>query len=150
MAGRYEDYLKAIYELSRDKGYTKVKEIANIMGVKPPSVTEMLRKLSSMNYIYYEKRLFVRLTDKGEREALRIIKRHKMLIKFLITLGVSEEVARRDACIIEHTLHPDSVKQLNKFVEFIETSPKKEPRWLQHFREFCEKNVHPCKIGNEN
>ncbi len=148
MVSRYEDYLKVIYELSRDKGYARVKEIANALKVKPPSVTEMLKKLASEGLVHYEKRLFVRLTEKGEKEALKVIERHETLVKFLVTIGVPEEIARRDACVIEHSLHPYTVKQLKNFVRFVEFSPRKEPRWLLHFKEFCEKGSHPCRFEN--
>ncbi|WP_456478821.1 metal-dependent transcriptional regulator [Geoglobus ahangari] len=141
---RHEDYIRAIYELSREKGYTRVKEISSELGVKPSSVTEMLKKLSDMGYVLYVKRLFVRLTDKGQQEAERIIERHKTLVKFLRVIGVPEDVALKDACVIEHTLHPVTVRQLKNFVKFIENSPRGEPIWLSHFWEFCETGNHSC------
>ena len=147
MANRYEDYLKTIYEFCKEKGYTRVKEIAEAMKVKPSSVTEMLRKLSAEGYIIYEKRLFVKITEKGVREAEKIIERHETLIKFLVMIGVPENIARTDACLIEHYLHPETVSRLKSFVRFVEISPKKEPKWLNHFKEFCNTGVHPC---NEN
>ena len=144
MANRYEDYLRAIYELCRDRGYTRVRDIARVMGVKPSSVTEMLRRLASAGYVLYEKRSFINLTEKGEREAIKIIERHETLVKFLVTIGVPEDIAKRDACIMEHSLHPETLTQLKKFVRFVEVSPKKSPVWLSHFKEFCKTGIHPC------
>ena len=142
---RYEDYLRVIYELSREKGYTRVKEISEALNVKPPTVSEMLKKLNEKGYVIYIKRLFVQLTEKGLKEAEKIIERHETLIKFLKALGIPEEIAVKDACIMEHELHPITVERLKSFVRFIELSPKSEPNWLKHFKEFCKSGKHYCK-----
>jgi len=142
-----EDYLVKIYELSEDKGYTRIKEISEEMKVKPASVSEMMRKLSKLGYIEYRKRMFIKLTEKGKEVAESIIEKRKLLIKFLITLGIPKHVAERDACLIEHVLNPETVKQIKNFVKFVENSPKVNPKWLKHFKEFCEKGVHPCDTG---
>lgn len=141
---RAEDYLEAIYELCREKGHTRVKDIAEALNVKPPTVSEMLEKLSKEGYIIYRKRLFVSLTDKGKRVAKMVKERRETLVKFLKTLGVPDNVAEMDACTIEHVLHEETVSQLKKFVKFIEDSPI-NPRWLEHFRKYCESGEHPCK-----
>jgi|Deesub1362A_J573_1020465.scaffolds.fasta_scaffold00606_20 DtxR family Mn-dependent transcriptional regulator len=141
---RAEDYIEAIYSLSKGKGYTKVKELATLLGVKPASVSEMLEKLSNEGYVVYRKRLFVSLTDKGIETAKSVRERRDILVKFLTAIGVPKKVAEHDACILEHILHPATLTQLKKFVRFIETSPSVSPRWLEHFREFCRTGRHPC------
>jgi len=142
---RAEDYLEAIYELCKEKSFTRVKDIAASLNVKPPTVSEMLEKLYKEGYIIYRKRLFVSLTDKGKEVAKMIRERRETLVKFLKTLGVSEDIAEIDACTIEHVLHVETVNQLKKFVKFIEDSPI-NPRWLEHFRRYCETGEHPCKV----
>lgn len=140
---RSEDYIEAIYELCKDKGFTKVKEISEKLGVKPATVSEMLDRLSKEGYIIYKKRLCVYLTEKGEKVAKSVRERRNVLVKFLTALGVPREIAEKDACTIEHVLHPETVKQLKNFVKFIEQSPL-DPKWLKHFREFCKTGFHPC------
>ncbi len=146
MSRRTEDYLEAIYQLSMEKGYTRVKEIASKLNVKPASVSEMLAKLSKEGYLIYEKRLFVTLTEEGRRVAESVRERREVLVKFFVTLGVSKSVAEEDACIIEHVLHPETVTQLKNFVRFVEESPI-YPKWLNHFKRFCQSGVHPCKAS---
>ncbi len=141
---RAEDYLEAIYELCKERGYTRVKEIAKALSVKPATVSEMLEKLSKEGYIIYRKRLFIALTDRGKDVAKNVRERRETLVKFLKTLGVPQEIAERDACTIEHVLHTETVNQLKKFVRFIEESPI-NPKWLEHFKEFCKSGEHPCK-----
>ncbi len=143
---RAEDYIEAIYELSKDKGFARVNEIASFLRVKPATVSEMLEKLCASGYVVYRKRLYTTLTEKGLKLAKEVRERREILVKFLTTIGVREEVAERDACTIEHVLHPETVQQLKNFVRFIEESPAVNPRWLKHFREFCKTGKHPCNL----
>ena len=146
---RAEDYIEIIYELSKNRGYTKVKDISSRLNVKPASVSEMLSKLSKQGYVIYEKRLFVGLTKKGIEVAKKIRERREILVKFLTMIGVPKSIAEEDACVIEHVLNPETVMQLKKFVKFVEDSPALTPKWLKHFKEFCEKGIHPCDAKNQ-
>ncbi len=145
---RAEDYLEAIYELCGDRGYTRVKDIAEYLKVKPATVSEMLSKLSREGYVIYRKRLFVTLTEKGVEVAKEVRERRETLIKFLTALGVPKEIAERDACTIEHVLHEVTVEKLKMFVKFIENSPV-YPKWLEHFEKFCKTGKHPCRFLDE-
>lgn len=145
LGSRAEDYLEAIYSLSKEKGYAKVMELSEVLNVKPATVSEMLEKLSRMGYVEYKKRSHVKLTEKGVREAMKLREKRNVVIKFLKAIGVPEDVAERDACTIEYVLHPETLRQLRNFVRFVESSPAVNPRWLEHFREFCRTGRHPCK-----
>jgi len=145
LGGRAEDYLEAIYTLSREKGFAKVMELSEMLDVKPATVSEMLEKLSRMGYVDYKKRSHVKLTEKGIRKAMSLREKRNIVIKFLKALGVPEDVAERDACALEHVLHPETLRQLRNFVRFVESSPAINPRWLEHFREFCRTGKHPCR-----
>lgn len=144
MGRRSEDYLEIIYELSKGKGYTRIKEISDELNVKPASASEMMRKLSDLGYIVYKKRLFISLTDSGREVAESVRERRSILVRFLTTLNIPPEIAEQDACLIEHVLNPETVSQLKNFVRFVENSPELNPKWLQHFREYCRDGIHPC------
>ncbi|MCK4757251.1 MAG: metal-dependent transcriptional regulator [Thermoplasmata archaeon] len=133
--GRSEDYLEAIYTVSKKKGYAKVRDISTILGVGPPSVTEMFKKLSDDGYINYEKYSGVTLTDKGREIAEATRLKHDTLKELLMILGINEDIAEEDACKIEHTVHPDTMENLSKFVEFVKGA-EEESHWLAHFRHY--------------
>ena len=84
----------------------------------------------------------VRLTDKGEELAEVVKRRHETFRKFLELILVPKDVALRDAHILEHRLHPKTISQFTRFVEFI-TSYANHPRfirrWLEEFKKYCEK-----------
>ncbi len=118
-----EDYLEVIYLLSREKGYARVVEIARALGVKPPSVTQMVRRLGERGLVSFERYGKVRLTEVGRAVAQRIIGRHTVLKTFLRALGVSDVIAEEDACAMEHVLHEETVKVFRKLAEFLINAP---------------------------
>ncbi|MCD6511042.1 MAG: metal-dependent transcriptional regulator [Thaumarchaeota archaeon] len=141
ISNRVEDYLRVIYEVVKRKGYARTKDIATELGVKPPTVTEMLKKLDREGLISYERYGAVTLTKKGEEIARSVESRHETFVRLLKMLLVPEEVARRDAHVLEHGLSPKTIEQFTKFVEFISNSPSYPmfmKRWLELFRSYCE------------
>jgi len=112
-----EDYLKKIHTLSSKRGYARIKDIASELKIKPPSVSQMVRKLSKLGYVEYERYGGVKLTSKGKTAAKGIKKRHELISEFFKCIGVPKKIADEDACKIEHHLHPKTMKQLVKFIK---------------------------------
>jgi DtxR family Mn-dependent transcriptional regulator len=131
-----EEYIEAIYNLKKKHDYVHTCEIANAIGVAPPTVTEMMQKLDSEGLVNYVPYHGVALTATGEKMAKDLLLRHKTLAEFLKIIGVDRKNADIDACQIEHHVSPRSMKQLNKFVKFVDKAPQ-DPRWLEHFKHYC-------------
>lgn len=125
---RIEDYLEAIYNVQNKKGYVRVKDLANALSVSCPSVTEMLKKLTAMRLITYEKYGAVFLTEKGTQIARTVKDRHDTLVKLLVMAGVPGNIADKDACEMEHHISPVSLEHLKKYVETLETKGKYSER----------------------
>ncbi len=138
-----EDYLEAIYNIVQRKGYARTKDISLELEIRPPSVTEMLKKLSDKNLVKYERYSGVTLTKGGEKIAKSVKTRHDTIRTLLKIILVSEKTANRDACKMEHELSPETIEQLTKFVRFVETAPM-HPKWLEHFKEFCMSGDYVC------
>ncbi len=112
-----EDYLEAIKILTLDKKITRVKEISDLLNVKSSSVVNALNILREKGYINQEKYGYIELTELGDKEATKILKKHKILTKFLIRiLKVSEKVAEGDACKIEHIISDETFKRILEFL----------------------------------
>ncbi len=140
-----EDYLEAIYEIQKTKGYARTTDIKKLMKHSAASVTEMFQKLDREGFVNYEKYGGVTLTKEGLRIAILVTTRHRILTNFLEILGIPSEIASDDACKIEHNVHQETMERLTRFVEFVQAGPV-NPRWLDHFREFWETgNVVDCK-----
>ena len=103
-----EDYLEQILMLLEQKGYARSTDIAFGLNVTRPSVSVAKKKLRDNKSITMAEDGLISLTDKGYAIARRIFDRHKALTKYLVQLGVPEEIAREDACKIEHDLSEES------------------------------------------
>ena len=103
-----EDYLEQILMLLENKGHARSVEIAAGLNVTKPSVSVAMKKLRENHYITMSEDGLISLTDKGYAIARKIYDRHQALTKYLIQLGVPEEIAREDACKIEHDLSEES------------------------------------------
>jgi len=132
-----EEYIEIIYVLEKRDGRAHTTKIAADKEVSAPSVTEMLDKLQKEGYIEYEKFRGAKLTPLGMDIAKKLINMHQVIADFFEIIGIERELAEIDACQIEHYVHKKTAVQLGRFVEFVNNAPD-IPRWLEHFREFCE------------
>ncbi len=112
-----EDYIEAIYEVERVYGYARITDISRILGVKPPTVLGMVRRLEDKGMVRYEKYRGVRLTEEGRRLAERIAGSHELIRSFLIAIGVDEERANIEAELIEHFLSEETLERLKRVYE---------------------------------
>ncbi len=136
VAIRTEQYIETIYEIVNTKGYARVKDVSQFLGVGLSAVSEMFKKLGEEGYVNYEKYGGVTLTDKGEQIAIKLSEKHKVLREFFIILGIDEEVADVDACEIEHVVTHETMDRFTKFVDFIHR--QENPLWLKRFKEYYE------------
>ena len=100
-----EDYAKAIYTLEERGDAASTNDLAALLDVKPGSVSGMLRKLDALGLVEHERYRGVRLTDKGRRVALEVIRHHRLLELFLVEdLGMTEDDVHAEAEVLEHAL----------------------------------------------
>lgn len=134
-----EDYLEAIAMLPKEGEVARVKQISQALGVKMPSVTSALRKLSGEGLIKHERYGDVKLTPEGKLIADDVIRRHETLRRFLAEiLNVDAKIAAEDACKMEHVISPTTLERLAKFLEFVLNCPRGEPEWLKGFNYYLE------------
>lgn len=132
-----EDYLEAIFDLDKEKKVVRVKDIANRLDVKMPTVTSMLRSLNDKGLVNYEKYEYVELTDTGADVGREMRRRHQVLFRFLTDiLKIEAKIADDEACKMEHTLSVSTLESLTDFMEFIQTCPRTGDSWLQYFEDF--------------
>ncbi|MEI6321488.1 MAG: transcriptional regulator MntR [bacterium] len=105
-----EDYLERIQELIDAKGYARVVDIAESLGISQASVTNMVKRLDVEGLLHHEKYRGLILTDEGERIARAISHRHKILTDFLRLMGVSAQEVERDVEGMEHHLSASSLE----------------------------------------
>ena len=113
-----EDYIKYIYEASHEiKTHLSLKDIASYFSYREQSVNEMIKKLQKKGYVKYLPYQGVTLLKKGEKEAIRMIRSHRIWEVFLEKyLGYSWEEVHQEA---EHLEHAGSEKMIEKMYELI-------------------------------
>ena len=132
-----EDYLESIIMLGEGKEAVRVSQISRTLGVKMPSVTSALKKLSRQGLVEHKRYGRVQLTPDGEKIAEDIFRRHEALRRFLTEiLNINPEIAAVDACKMEHAVSPVTQEKLAKFVEFVLSRPKGQPEWLKIFQHY--------------
>lgn len=98
-----EDYLKHIYLLSEVNDMVSTQSLANHLGVKPASVTGMLKKLADVNLVQYEPYKGVQLTKAGELVAIEVLRHHRLIEMYLSeVLGYSWDEIHEEAEKLEH------------------------------------------------
>ncbi|HCM25889.1 MAG TPA: Fur family transcriptional regulator [Treponema sp.] len=112
MTQSLEDYLEAVSFLA-DSGAVRVTDIASRLGVSKPSVLVALRSLEERGLLEHERYRGVVLTEIGAVEAAAIRDRHEFLTAFLRdVVGVSQEIAEKDACRMEHVLSEETMSRM--------------------------------------
>ncbi|MGO8879366.1 MAG: DtxR family transcriptional regulator [Desulfomonilaceae bacterium] len=138
-----EDYLEVIYHLEQESRIARVRDIAKRLGVKMSSVSSALKILGTRGLIRYDPHQFITLTDKGILRAKEIVRKHEILKRFLATvLQINDNVAEDNACRIEHYLDPEVIDKLIRFLEFVQTCPVDQSRWMEINAESC----HDCLL----
>jgi DtxR family Mn-dependent transcriptional regulator len=139
-----EDYLEAIYQLSREKKPARAKNISQRLGVNRSSVTGALHALAERKLINYAPYDIATLTPEGERVAANISHRHRVLNDFFVEiLGVSRSEATDSACKIEHVVSETILDRLAQFVDFIQICPRLDINWIEETGHFCERPDSP-------
>lgn len=124
LSRKAEDYLEAILNASSEKGYARTKDIAQELCIQPPTVVEMVQKLDQKGLITYRKYDGVTLTPQGRKIAEVIRDRHVTLRSFLEMVKVPPAIAEKDACMMEHELHPETIEQIRDFISFCRENPQ--------------------------
>jgi DtxR family Mn-dependent transcriptional regulator len=100
-----QDYAKAIYTLESRDGEASTTALATLLEVRPASVSGMLRKLSALGLVEHERYRGVRLTARGRRVALEVIRHHRLVELFLVeSLGMTWDEVHAEAEVLEHAL----------------------------------------------
>jgi len=139
LSSAMEDYLEAIYHLEEEHRIARVRDIAERLNVRMSSVTSALRTLSSRGLLKYDPHQFINLTEEGVRQAQDIVRKHRVLKRFLMkVLKIRDPAAEDNACRIEHHLDPEVIDRLVSFLEFMETCPVDQTRWVYGLAQSCD------------
>ena len=123
-----ENYLKSLLSLSQVSGEVNVTDLSKRLGITLPTVTSMMRKLARKKLVEYQRYQPLRLTEKGRREALLIIRRHRLTELFLAEkMGFGWEEVHLIADQLEHVQAPSLFERMDKMLDHPKFDPHGEP-----------------------
>lgn len=121
------DYVKAIWDLG-GKGAASTKEVAARLSVSPASVSSMFVRLQEMGLVRHERYHGASLTDSGRVEALRLVRRHRLIETFLLEhLGYHRQEVHDEAERLEHAVSDGFTERLAEFLGHPQHDPHGEP-----------------------
>jgi DtxR family Mn-dependent transcriptional regulator len=123
-----EDYLKVVFNLTERGEAASTSAIADALEVQPASVTGMVKRLAEGGLLEHLPYRGVRLTDLGSREALRVIRRHRILETYLAErLGYSWDDVHDEAERLEHAASDQLIERMANALEYPSHDPHGAP-----------------------
>jgi DtxR family manganese transport transcriptional regulator len=111
-----EDYVELIADLIDTRGEARAVDIAARLGIAQATVANTVARLRRDGLVVHRPYRAIFLTDAGRELAETVRQRHRLVVAFLLTLGVSEETAEQDAEGIEHHVSDETLEALARFV----------------------------------
>lgn len=123
-----QDYLKAIHQLGGTKGFVPTTALAERLDVRPASVSGMLRRLDDQGLVTHERYRGVRLTRRGAREAVEMIRHHRLLELYLAeVVGMPLDKVHAEADALEHHISEDLESRLDELLGHPTRDPHGHP-----------------------
>ncbi|MEM2940872.1 MAG: metal-dependent transcriptional regulator [Thermoproteota archaeon] len=123
-----EEYLECIYRLQEKEGVARTSSIVKSLGVAPGTVTNTVERLEEEGFITHASYRGVKLTEKGRRIALQVVRRHRLSERMLVDmLKMDWNSVHETACRLEHSLTEDMLDHLEKALNYPKTCPHGNP-----------------------
>jgi DtxR family Mn-dependent transcriptional regulator len=119
-----EEYLEAIFKLAQQPGGATVSHVADELGLAAPSVSQMVARLAGEGLVERDPASHILLTQEGRREALRLVRRHRLSERFLTDyLDLPWDQVHDEACKFEHVLSDEVEERLAEHLGNPQTCP---------------------------
>ena len=116
-----EMYLKAMWLITENNDPIKISTVANLLSIRQPSVVQMMKKLSDMDYVKYKK-FDIELTKKGERTGANIVRKSRLL-EVLMVNHLKIKPDEKIVCGMEHHMSDEFTNSLSSILGNPKTSP---------------------------
>ena len=123
-----EEYLEGIYRLQEKSGVARTSELVKLLKVAPGTITNTVERLEREGLVTHEPYKGVKLTEKGRKIALQVLRRHRLSERLLTDiLHIKWDKAHKAACKLEHAIDDDIAKNLEKVLGHPKTCPHGNP-----------------------
>jgi DtxR family Mn-dependent transcriptional regulator len=123
-----EDYLKRILSLQGEGGEASVGDLARHLQVTSGTVTTMVKRLTAQKLVASKRYGGIRLTGKGERLAMAVLRRHRIIETFLVrTLGMDWAEVHEEAERLEHAMSDRLLDRIDELLGRPDVDPHGDP-----------------------
>jgi len=123
-----EDYLKIIWHLEQERKKATAKVVADNLGVKSPTVLSMFHQLEKNALISYNKNEGAHLSQNGEYNARKLVRKHRLIETFLETvLSMDEQHIHDEAEKLEHVISDQLMHRIDAYLGFPDKDPHGSP-----------------------
>jgi DtxR family transcriptional regulator, Mn-dependent transcriptional regulator len=123
-----ENYLKALWNITSNKGEASVNELSKQLDIKMPTVNSMMKRLAEKGLVIYESYKPLKLTEKGKKQAALIIRKHRLTEMYLVDkMGFGWEQVHDIAEQIEHIQSPVFFEKMDELLGFPKVDPHGSP-----------------------
>ncbi len=110
-----QDYLESILILSQTREHVRATDICSYFGYARATVSVFLKQLRENGYVDIDEKNHVTLTKSGLTIAEEMFERHQFLTEFFTKIGVPSDIAKKDACRVEHYVSRETFEALKKY-----------------------------------
>lgn len=122
MSESTEMYLETILILKERNGYVRSIDLAHEMNYSKPTISQQMKRLKEKGLVEIDEKGHISLSPSGLSVGRMIYERHQLLTTILLHIGVTEDIARKDACRLEHYISQETVTAFKTyFHDIIET-----------------------------
>lgn len=110
-----EDYLEAILVIRERNGNARSIDVAHELNVSKPSVSVAMKKLKEKDLIEIDENGLITFSMEGDKLARKVYDKHKLLTKVLVMIGLKDDEAAEEACMIEHVISDKTYKCIDAY-----------------------------------
>ena len=112
-----EDYVEAVHEIIDEHGECRVLDLARHFNVSHVTVSRIVKRLQDERLLDTQPYRPIALTEKGAKLAKKVIERHRVVLEFLLAIGVEKRSAEIDSEGMEHHVGPKTLEAMKNFLE---------------------------------
>ncbi|MCR5640352.1 MAG: metal-dependent transcriptional regulator [Lachnospiraceae bacterium] len=110
-----QDYLESILILSKKQDVVRATDVCNYFGYARATVSVFMKQLKENGYVEIDDHNHISLTPEGLAIAEEMYERHEFLSALFLKLGVTEDVALKDACRVEHYVSAETFHAIKDY-----------------------------------
>lgn len=146
ISATHEMYLKALYAVRGSHEVARSRDLAHALGVKPGTVSGVLKKLKDLDLVEHQRYGVVALTSSGAGVAECLQRRFQTIRDVLVEVfGIDPATAEEDACMMEHAASPATINKMSALLSSVRSGELRIPGTI---RAAADRDCDACEAAS--